>query len=78
MKTVCTILAMVFSTFIVTGCTGDKAAGPGESNVSACVDRGVAYFKEIGSYPTLTSPPNSGRSAEDVASERCNRTTTAF
>lgn len=46
--------------------------------VAECIARGVAYFKEIGSYPTLTSAPNAGRSAEDVASERCNRTATAF
>jgi hypothetical protein len=46
--------------------------------VEACVERGVAYFKEIGSYPTLSAAPNAGRSAEDVAIERCNRTTTAF
>jgi len=38
----------------------------------------VAYFKEIGSYPTLLAPPNKGKKAEDVARERCNRTTTAF
>lgn len=44
----------------------------------ACVERGVAYFAEIGSYPTLNSEPNKGRRAEDVARERCRRTTTAF
>jgi hypothetical protein len=54
-------------------------AGCGPSKeVEECVANGVAYFKEIGSYPTLTSPPNQGRRAEDVARERCNRTTTAF
>lgn len=47
-------------------------------SVEACVIRGVAYFKEIGSYPTLSTAPNAGRSAEDVTRERCNRTTTAF
>jgi hypothetical protein len=47
-------------------------------SVNACVNRGIAYFKEIGSYPTLGSAPNAGRSAEDVARERCNRTSTAF
>jgi hypothetical protein len=49
-----------------------------DSEVEACVERGVQYFKDIGSYPTLSSPPNKGRSAEVVARERCNRTTTAF
>lgn len=46
--------------------------------VADCARRGVAYFKEIGSYPTLSSPPNRGKSAEEVAAERCARTTTAF
>jgi len=52
--------------------------GANEADVEACVRRGVAYFKEIGSYPTLLAPPNKGKKAEDVARERCNRTTTAF
>ena len=58
---------------ILVGCT----SGP-DPQVEACVARGVAYFKDMGSYPTLKSPPNVGRRAEDVARERCNRTTTAF
>lgn len=49
-----------------------------KSDVELCIDRGVAYFKEIGSYPTLKSKPSAGQRAEDVAKERCNRTTTAF
>ena len=55
----------------ITGCGNN-------SEVEACVQRGVAYFKEIGSYPTLLAEPNIGRSAESVAIERCNRTTGAF
>ncbi len=53
----------------------------GESSsaaVDACVQRGVAYYQELGSYPTLSSAPNAGRLAVDVAQERCSRTTTAF
>jgi hypothetical protein len=48
--------------------------GSTDSPIIACYQRGVAYFKEIGSYPTLSN----GRSAELVASERCNRSITAF
>jgi len=59
---------------ILAGCS--KSAN--DSQVEACVQRGIAYFKEIGSYPILKSPPNTGRSAEEVARERCKRTTTAF
>jgi hypothetical protein len=49
-----------------------------QKDVDACVERGVKYFKEIGSYPTLQASSNQGRLARDVAVERCNRTTTAF
>jgi len=43
-----------------------------------CVSRGIKYYKDIGSYPTLAAPPNEGRSTADVAIERCGITTTAF
>jgi hypothetical protein len=43
-----------------------------------CVQRGIAYFREIGSWPTLSTPPNRGRSAADVAAERCSRSLAAF
>ncbi|MGE0160771.1 MAG: hypothetical protein AB7T31_15310 [Gemmatimonadales bacterium] len=46
--------------------------------VDACVERGIAYFKEIGSYPTLTSSAYEGRNADEEARARCERTTTAF
>jgi hypothetical protein len=49
-----------------------------EQEIEACTSRGIAYFKEVGSYPVLHYPPEAGRSAEEVAKERCNRTTTAF
>lgn len=55
----------------------DASNSSGDS-VDACVKRGVSYFKEIGSYPKLSSAPNAGRRAENVALERCNRTLTAF
>lgn len=57
---------------------GMSGCGGPDPKVEACVERGIAYFKEIGSYPTLDSPPNKGRSAESVARQRCNRTPTAF
>lgn len=55
-----------------------KEAPSVSMSVSECINRGITYFKEIGSYPTLGSSPNAGRSAEDVARERCGRTTSAF
>ncbi|MBC7844109.1 MAG: hypothetical protein H7099_17500 [Gemmatimonadaceae bacterium] len=42
--------------------------------VRVCIGRGVAYFKEIDSYPLLSD----GRSADAVAGERCRRATSAF
>ncbi len=77
----------VGSILMLIAACGDSASNPASSSgsvqaasseIAACVERGVAYFKEIGSYPTLSSAPNTGRSAEDVAAERCGRTTTAF
>ena len=53
-------------------------AAPAVSATQQCIDRGIEYYKEIGSYPTLSSAPNAGRSAESVVSERCARSVTAF
>jgi len=49
-----------------------------QMGIDACVDRGIAYFQEIGSYPTLSAYPNEGRRAEEVARERCRRNNRAF
>lgn len=73
MHTVRVFLAVI-ALLAIAGC-GKSGLGP---QVEACVARGVAYFKEMGSFPTLKSAPNAGRRAEDVARERCNRTITAF
>ena len=59
----------------IVGCNEESIA---QSKINECYDRGVAYFTEIGSYPTLKSEPNVGRDAVEIARERCNRTTTAF
>ena len=68
------LFCILLAPFITSCSSGESAA----LEVSKCVDRGVQYFKDIGSYPTLNSAPNKGRSAETVARERCKRTTTAF
>lgn len=68
------LIGLLFGLGVASACGG----GPSKADVAACVERGVAYFKEIGSYPTLTAPMYKGRKAEDVARERCNRTITAF
>lgn len=40
-----------------------------------CVHKGIKYFKEIGSYPTLKS---TGEYARSVAADNCARTLSAF
>jgi hypothetical protein len=72
------LLISICAFSLLAGCDSQREGNTGNAKVSACVARGVSYFKEVGSYPTLKSAPNSGRRAEDIALERCNRTTTAF
>lgn len=75
------IVSLVVVAFALSGC-GNQGVGTASSSggdgIAKCAERGVAYFKEMGSYPTLRSAPNAGRAAEDVAIERCQRTLTAF
>lgn len=51
----------------------EPATAP-QSDHSACVAKGIAYFQAIESYPKLSD----GRDAARVASDRCGRTTGAF
>lgn len=55
--------------------SGSKEGNTQNDEIEACISRGIAYFKEVGAYPILTT---TGENAEVVAKERCNRTTTAF
>ena len=55
-----------------------REASDNSQKVAACVQRGIAYYKKIGSYPLLKSAPYPGPTVDDVVRERCNRTTTAF
>jgi hypothetical protein len=59
---------IVFAWIIWPKSEGSRAAE------SPCVQRGIAYFKEIESYPNLSN----GQDARAVATERCNRTAKAF
>ncbi len=68
---------VVLLTIALFGCS-ENSNDTNISEVKTCVSNGVSYFKEIGSYPTLTSEPNIGRSAEAVAKERCNQSPMAF
>lgn len=67
---------IIFVVFVVKSIIGDSTERSAQNNeVNACISRGIAYFKEVGAYPTLTT---TGENAEVVAKERCNRTKTAF
>ena len=44
-------------------------------SLSECYDKGIAYFKEIGSYPRLSS---TGEFVPDVVEDRCQRSRLAF
>ena len=85
-------IALVLAIIEFAGCANDKSASMtnvdrtaaavdssgAASALRTCTQKGIAYFKEIGSYPTLSASPNRGKLAEDVALERCQRTTGAF
>jgi len=47
---------------------------PNTNQVEECTERGITYFKSIGSYPNLLND----KSAEQASAERCNITITAF
>lgn len=58
--------------------SNDGAPATSGSTEADCIYKGVAYYKEIGSYPYLQSYPNAGRAVEDVVAERCANSPTAF
>lgn len=68
------IAFLVFVGWFLFGSRTPRTDSVGDVEVSSCVVRGITYFNEIGSFPTLSD----GRDAEMVATERCRRTTTAF
>ena len=79
MCTISRVALCVIALVSLWGCDdGSTSSSGGNAAVEACVRRGVAYFKEVGSYPTLQSEPNVGRGAEVVARERCQKSTAAF
>jgi len=49
-----------------------------DTPLDKCVDKGVAYFQDIGSYPILKAYPEAGRNSYEVVRERCMRSLYAF
>lgn len=73
-----TVLFFTLITAVLAGCGKSSSPEIVNPEIEECVARGLAYFVEIGSYPVLTTEPNVGRKASEVARERCDRTTGAF
>jgi hypothetical protein len=56
--------------------TGSKSAMSG--GTGSCYQRGVSYYRDIGSYPYLSSFPNKGRPADELINQMCSRNPSAF
>lgn len=61
--------------FGLVGCGEPKNSTGSSDNIRECVQKGVAYYKEIGSYPMLKSE---NISAEDKALQKCENSSVAF
>ena len=59
---------------VVLVCGGLVGCGDNEKQ-KACIEKGINYYKEIGSYPRLTSE---NISAEDKAAQMCKNSNVAF
>jgi hypothetical protein len=68
------LFAILIVAFVIWVVWPSKKVLVGSAGENTCVQRGIAYFKEIESYPNLSN----GRDATSVAIERCNRTINAF
>lgn len=53
---------------LLTGCRSEK------EELEACYRKGITYYREIGSYPTLSD----GRVANEVIGGRCANSRNAF
>lgn len=72
-------IAIVFGVIFAVGGIAGLVDGSLELGCSPdvekeCINRGSRYYREIGSYPTLSD----GRQADDVVRERCGRSSSAF
>lgn len=53
---------------------GLSACSSEKEELEACYRKGITYYREIGSYPSLSD----GRDANTVIGERCARSKLAF
>lgn len=68
------ITALNFSTIIQTDTTTKNRNAAKVPSTRECVELGIDYYKEIGSYPLLSS----GKDARTEVNERCRRSSLAF
>ncbi|HFF2858420.1 TPA: hypothetical protein ACGCCS_000783 [Acinetobacter baumannii] len=66
------LLGLIFG---LVGCGGSKEKSSGDNDIKECVQKGIAYYKEIGSYPMLKSE---NISAEEKALQKCENSRVAF
>lgn len=56
----------------------EKPYQSGPVRASDCYSKGVEYYKEIGSYPTLSSAPYQGKPADMLIHQACSKNPQAF
>jgi hypothetical protein len=59
---------------LLNACSKSENTSSKQDLISRCFKKGIEHFKDIGSYPTLST----GKSADKQALERCKRTFKAF
>lgn len=59
---------VVGATTSATGSVSDGSVGQSSASEGGCVERGVAYYKEIGSYPRLSTGEDAERKVRDACS----------
>jgi protein involved in sex pheromone biosynthesis len=78
-----TIALLVASSLVLAGCGNSTADNNKDSlkelevatkKMNQCYYKGIQYFKDIGSYPYLTT----GEHADSVVERRCFRSVNAF
>jgi len=69
-----TIFMILIVGIVYAAYTSDVNTSSTPADTAECVQKGIRYFKGIGSYPQLSD----GRYADTVVVQRCNRTSTAF
>lgn len=60
------VLSLILITTILTNCSGEKTS----PKLKACIERGISYYKDFGSYPNLST----GESAKTASRKKCLRT----